>query len=199
MAAIKVSKLEVARDQLDAAIEVFFSSDNAIAVHTLTAAAYNVLRDIAKRDGSDFPFIKTGFIATLKESEKNKVMVFLNAPENFFKHADRDPDETLEFDPQLTELMLMDACAYFKEKPAFKPKHCDAIKIWAGSLRTDVSKDSPEGHLTLTIVQGLRAGGKRKFWSWYCDLIAARQQFSSCRAVGATGESNQYPAASPAG
>jgi hypothetical protein len=116
MVAIKVSKLEVARDQLDAAIETFFLSDNAVAVHTLTAAAYNVLRDIAKQDGSAFPFIKTGFIATLKESEKNKAVAFLNAPENFFKHADRDPNGILEFDPELTELMLMDACSYFKEK-----------------------------------------------------------------------------------
>lgn len=179
MAAVKVSKLEVARDQLDAAIEIFFLSDNAVAVHTLTAAAYNVLRDIAKQDGSDFPFIKTGFIATLKGSEKNKVMAFLNAPENFFKHADRDPDGILEFDPQLTELMLMDACSYFKEKPGFKPKHFDAIKVWAGSLRADVSKDSPEGQFTLAAVQALKAGGKRKFWSWYCDLVAAKQQFAS--------------------
>ena len=176
MVAVKVSKLEVARDQLDAAIELFFVSDNAVAIHTLTAAAYNVLRDIAKRDGSDFPFIKTGFIATLGESEKNKVIAFLNAPENFFKHADRDPCGTLEFDPQLTELMLMDACSYFKEKAEFRPKHFDAIKVWAGSLRADVPKDSPEGQLTLALVQGLRAGGRRKFWSWYCDLVASKQQ-----------------------
>lgn len=179
MVAVKVSKLEVARDQLDAAIEVFFSSDNAVAVHTLTAAAYNVLRDIAKRDGSDFPFIKTGFIATLKESEKNKVIAFLNAPENFFKHADRDPDGILEFDPQLTELMLIDACSYFKENPEFKPKHFDAIKVWAGSLREDISRDSPEGQLTLAVVQALRTGGRRKFWDWYCTLVAAKQQVAS--------------------
>jgi len=179
MSAIKVSKLEVARDQLDAAIEIFFLSDNAVAVHTLTAAAYNVLRDIAKQDDSDFPFMKAGFIATLKESEKNKVIGFLNAPENFFKHADRDPDGILEFDPQLTELMLMDACSYFKERPEFKPKHFDAIKVWAGSLRADVSKDSPEGQFTLAALQILKAGGKRKFWSWYCNLMAAKQQFAS--------------------
>jgi hypothetical protein len=179
MVAGKVTKLEVARDQLDAAIELFFLSDNTIAVHTLTAAAYNVLRDIARRDGSDFPFIKTGFIETLKDSERSKVVAFLNAPENFFKHADRDPDEILEFDPQLTELMLIDACSYFKERPNFKPRHFDAIKVWSGSLRADVSKDSPEGQLTLAVVQALKAAGKQKFWDRYCELVAAKQQLPS--------------------
>ena len=119
-----------------------------------------MLRDLAKREGSDFPFIKSGFIETLKDSEKSKVIAFLNGPENFFKHADRDPDEILEFDPQLTELMLMDACSYFKEKPNLKPRHFDAIKTWSGSLRADIPKDSPEGLATLAIVQGLRAAGK---------------------------------------
>jgi hypothetical protein len=176
MVAVKVTKLEVARDQLDAAIELFFLSDNAVAVHTLTAAAYNVLRDLARREGSDFPFIKTGFIATLKDSDKNKVVAFLNGPENFFKHADRDPDGVLEFDPQLTELMLMDACSYFKEKPSLKPRHFDAIKVWAGSLRADVARDSQEGRATLALVQGLKAAGKRQFWDWYCGLVATKQQ-----------------------
>lgn len=179
MVAGKVTKLEVARDQLDAAIELFFLSDNAIAVHTLTAAAYNVLRDIAKHDGSDFPFIKTEFIATLKDSERSKIVAFLNAPENFFKHADRDPDEVLEFDPQLTELMLMDACSYFKEKPAYKPRHFDAIKVWSGSLRADVLKDSAEGQLALAVLQGLKAAGKQKFWNWYCELVAVKQKSPS--------------------
>lgn len=176
MVAVKVTKLEVARNQLDAAIELFFLSDNAIAIHTLTAAAYNVLRDLAKRDGSDFPFIKSGFIATLDDSEKNKVIAFLNGPENFFKHADRDPDGIMEFDPQLTELMLVDACSYFKEKPSLKPRHFDAIKVWSGSLRADISKDSPEGQATLAVVQGLKAAGKRQFWDWYCNLAAAKQK-----------------------
>ena len=171
MVATKVTKLEVARDQLDAAIELFFLSDNTIAVHTLTAAAYNVLRDLAKRDGSEFPFIKSGFIDTLKEFEKGKVMSFLNAPENFFKHADRDPEGVLEFDPELTELLLMDACSYFKTNLDHKPRHFDAIKVWSGTLRPDVPADSFEGRFTLAMIQDLKAAGRRHFWDWYCKWL----------------------------
>ncbi|QEE25822.1 hypothetical protein CS053_15875 [Rhodanobacter glycinis] len=177
MVAVKVTKVQVASNQLDAAIELFFLSDNSIAVHTLTAAAYNVLRDLARRDGLDFPFIKTGFVSTLKKSDKSKVIAFLNGPENFFKHADRDPDGVLEFDPELTELMLIDACSYFKERPDLKPKHFDAIKVWSGSLRADVPKGSPEGLATLAIVQRLKVAGKKQFWEWYCGLTAAKQKY----------------------
>lgn len=175
MAAIKVKKLDAARDQLDAAIELFFISDNAVAVHTLTAAAYNVLRDLAKLNGAEFPFIKSGFLEPLKESEKRKIMSFLNGPENFFKHADRDPENVLEFDPELTELLLMDACAYFKMDPEHRPRHYDAIKLWAGTLRSDVSEDSLPGRLTLAVIQGLKGAGKRYFWDWYCKWVAHKQ------------------------
>jgi hypothetical protein len=172
MVASKVSKLEVARDQLDAAIELFFLSDKLIAVHTLTAAAYNVLADLSKRDGGEFPFIKSGFIASLKESERSKVWAFLTAPENFFKHADRDPDDILEFDPELTEMLLLDACSYFKARPSHRPRHFNAIKLWAGTLRSDIPVESELGQLTLTLVQAFKSGGKKAFWELYCKLKA---------------------------
>lgn len=176
MNTIELDKLAVAREQLDAAIELFFASDNLIAVHTLTAAAYNVLRDLALKQGSEFPFIKTGFLATLKSSEKKAALAYLNAPENFFKHADKDPNGILQFDPRLTELMLLDACSYFKDKAITQPRHFDAIKAWAGTPRKEVLANNPDAQMAHAFLETLRASGKQVFWEWYCKLHAAKKK-----------------------
>lgn len=48
---VVVSKLEAAERQLDAAIRLFFAREDAVSVHTLAAAAYQVIIDICKQRG----------------------------------------------------------------------------------------------------------------------------------------------------
>ena len=43
-----VTKLEAASRQLDTAIRLFFSGGDAVSIHTLAAAAFNVFADIAE-------------------------------------------------------------------------------------------------------------------------------------------------------
>lgn len=107
MSKTKVTKFDAISAQLDAAVELYFLSNNIIATHTLAAAAYNALRDIAKVQQEEHPFLKRGFIDAISEPEKSRIIRFLNAPENFFKHADRDHDEIMEFDSDLTEILLI--------------------------------------------------------------------------------------------
>ncbi|HMN15391.1 MAG TPA: hypothetical protein PKD55_24000 [Bellilinea sp.] len=109
-----IQKLEAARRNLAAAVRLFFERGDPIAVHTLTAAAQGVFRDVAKSRGlshtsilHDHPDIPA---AARKEWRK-----ILNAPRNFFKHADKDPDGTLEFDEKVNETLLLDACITLTE------------------------------------------------------------------------------------
>ena len=46
-----VTKLEVARKQIEAAIELLFLGGESVSVHTLTMAGFGVLKDIAKKRG----------------------------------------------------------------------------------------------------------------------------------------------------
>ena len=170
----RVTKLDAARAQLDAAIELFFTSENFVAVHTLTAAAYNVLRDLARHESLEFPFIKTGFMKSLDPSQRTAVHNFIHAAENFFKHADRDPSGTLDLNPELTELLLLDACSYFKQVAAPAPRNLDALKVWSGSLRQDLEPDSPLGRFTVAAVSALKSAGKLQFWQWYNQLLEGR-------------------------
>jgi len=53
MAKIKVNKIEAVRRQLDAAIRMLFANEDPLAIHTLSMAAFRILRDLAaKHDDS---------------------------------------------------------------------------------------------------------------------------------------------------
>ena len=46
-----VTKLDVAECQLCCAIELFYANADVVVIHTLIAAAHNILVDIAKAEG----------------------------------------------------------------------------------------------------------------------------------------------------
>jgi hypothetical protein len=86
---LHLPKLDVALRQLETAVTLYFQSSDPISIHTLTAAAYNVLQDIKKHRGAGFQMFKD---ADMVYPEKRREYVeMLNESENFFKHADRDP------------------------------------------------------------------------------------------------------------
>jgi hypothetical protein len=80
-----------------------------VSLHTLTAAAYTVLRDVnSARGGKDIidKYVKPEFVGQMRTT--------LNKAASFFKHAVRDPESVLEFRPRLTEILLLDACQKYK-------------------------------------------------------------------------------------
>jgi len=110
-----ISKLDVAKRQLEIAIRLYFNFDDPVSIHTLTAAAYNVLRDLNKGRGNDPVLVKEWFVKHLIKPEKQKeYKKLMNEAENFFKHADKDPGETYAFRPRQTEILLWEAVEIYQ-------------------------------------------------------------------------------------
>jgi hypothetical protein len=105
---MKISKTDAAQRQLDTAIELYFAESDPVAIHTLTAAAYELIRALRERKGLADEI--TDSIIPGREAEFRQLW---NQAQNFFKHADRDGDAVLEFDPAFTELRLYVASHYF--------------------------------------------------------------------------------------
>jgi hypothetical protein len=104
-------KMEIAVRQLKQAIRLFFEQEDIVSIHTLAYAAHTVLSDIGKVKGvpgvlRNFEFIKPAYRSKWKSA--------INEDANFFKHADRDPTETLEFSPFLTYCFLLDALDIYR-------------------------------------------------------------------------------------
>ena len=105
---LKITKLDAARRQLELAIVLYFHKGDPVSIHTLTAAAYDVLRGVNLDKGGQ-PMIKDWVFEMIKPEHISEFRQTLGSAQNFFKHADRDPDATLEFVPQQTEFLLLDA------------------------------------------------------------------------------------------
>jgi hypothetical protein len=111
---LKFSKLDVARRQLETAIRLYFSMGDPVSIHTLVAAAYEVLRDLNRVHAGE-PMLKDVMPNWVRPDAKEKARRKLSEAENFFKHADRDHAEVLEFKQELTELWLFDACRKYRQ------------------------------------------------------------------------------------
>jgi hypothetical protein len=98
-----VTKIQAAERQLTVAIRLFFERRDPIAVHTLAAAARDILVELAKPRG-----VKSIFQRILPEHRRELTRAFRVA-QNFFKHAGKDPDEKFPFFDDLTKFFLFDA------------------------------------------------------------------------------------------
>jgi hypothetical protein len=107
---ITITKLDGALRQTETAITLWFYDGDPFSIQTLAAAATQVLQDVnQKRKGPpilpDLSFIKP-------EYHKEYYNALKAAP-NFLKHADKDPDASISFDPTLNMHMLFEAVFNF--------------------------------------------------------------------------------------
>src|SRR3989442_1153367 len=107
----RVTKLDAARRQLREAVRMFFEERDGLAAHTVTAAAHQLLHDMLAKAGQDGSFLRGGRMIRPRCRTEFKTLV--SKSENFLKHADRDPEEVLEFRPSLTKYFLLDAAEMY--------------------------------------------------------------------------------------
>ena len=107
-----VTKREAATYQLDTAIKLFLENRDLISAYTLCCAADGILEGVYKNDRTailsrqrDYSGESRNFHFSWKEEweirfkpeYRKEGFRFLNAVQNFFKHADNDHDKSLEF------------------------------------------------------------------------------------------------------
>jgi len=105
---VTITKLDAGKRNLAAAIKLFFEHGDAVAVHTLAAAAQAVMRDIATARTLEHTSILHDNPMVPDETRADWHRA-INAPRNFFKHANKDPQGTIEFDEKTNAQLLLDA------------------------------------------------------------------------------------------
>jgi hypothetical protein len=102
---VSLTKLDVARRQLDTALELWFGDRDPVSVHTLAMAAYEVIDTLNKLGGDNSRLL---FNSDMIKDEYRRLWVdTLRKDANFFKHADRDHDATLDFAPATNDFLFM--------------------------------------------------------------------------------------------
>jgi len=127
MTKIRVTKPDAAGRQLCAAIRLFLADGDPVAIHTLASAAAQITADMMKARGMT-SMVRSA--ALVREDRRREVLRTIAAPENFFKHADRDPDEAIEFNPETTEFFIFAALAELQALTGRLPREGQVFQMW---------------------------------------------------------------------
>ena len=111
---IKVSKLDVVRTQVETAIRLYFACGDPVSIHTLGAASFQILVDLDNH-GPQTGTLLDAVKRQVKPEYVKEVLKMFAEPENFFKHADRDPEVLLEFPLSEPEFYLWECVAKYQE------------------------------------------------------------------------------------
>lgn len=103
---MEIKKIDSAKQQIETAVSLYFNYGDPVSIHTLAAAAFNILKDIFNKKGKKDYFLKNPDL--ISEPHKKEFLDKVNEAENFFKHADRDHDRSIEFNPEVTDFFLFE-------------------------------------------------------------------------------------------
>ena len=137
MAKIELNKSEAAQRQIDTAIRMLFSNEDPVAIHSLSMAAYRIVRDLsAKRSDSYMDRIIHEIIKPGKEKEFFNILHGLS---NFLKHADKDPEGIFNHvDEEINDFVTLLACLYYKDLGYPLTPEMTALLSWIYMLYPDL-------------------------------------------------------------
>ncbi len=129
MAKVHITKLDAARRQLETAIRLYFHNGDIVSIHTLASAAHEIVDDLAKAKNVERTLFKGMVLDYILPEHQKKWFEALNEAQNYFKHADRDHQKVIQFEPRTTELTLFDSVDTYAR---ISGEHTSLMKIFMG-------------------------------------------------------------------
>jgi len=105
---VTLDKKAVAVSQLELALELWFQYADLASIHTLAAASHNVFAALGKQIGA--PSLIKEHLKGVSKTEYDR---FTKA-EVFFKHAARDLNKTIDYDPMHAEILMLDSIEIYE-------------------------------------------------------------------------------------
>jgi len=127
---IRLTKFEVARRQLETAITMYFNEGDPVSMHTLAAAAQGVLRDINKSRKGPPMLLDLEVSGVIKPDKLKMAHQVLRQAQNFFKHADTDPEGVIDFNLEAVAVHILDAVEKYRELSGENPPIMRVFALW---------------------------------------------------------------------
>lgn len=176
---LNISKLDAARRQLEAAMLLYFREADPVAIHSLAAAAHEILKDLSSKFGSPMPIERTLAQALGKELAK-KLGRLAREPQNFFKHANRNAESILEFSPGLTDLILLDSVVQYCSITGEQPPMLGAFIAWFAIQNPEVLENTSTHESILRAHRELRSLTRSQFLSEFQQFAPAAAELRHC-------------------
>ncbi|MGX4807057.1 hypothetical protein [Bradyrhizobium guangdongense] len=157
---MKLSKTDAAGRQLNAAIKLFFQEGDPVAIHTIIAAPFTIVRNLCEQRGDVASFQE--FSRWIRPGAEAKFWSAVNAQANFLKHADRDPAAEYEFNEDATELLILMTSKWFIDLGNPTSGEIRLFGIWFSLVYPDM--------LTADTMKAFEAAGAADF---YQKLVAS--------------------------
>ena len=137
---IRVTKIQAAQRQIDAAIRMLFGNEDPVAIHTVAMAGFRILRDLTKQRGVEHPID-----SMLKPGKEKEFWGAVSNFSNFCKHADRDPNaDPISIREDANESALLIAATYYRHLGNAWTKEMQVLWAWYVSLHPDVLSEDAE-------------------------------------------------------
>lgn len=163
---LTLTKLEAAKRQLVVAIWLWFKDVDLASVHTLTAAAFGILRDLFHHRKMGQPLL---FDEKFMPKGAEKVIRdFLKHDEAFLKHARKDPEATHELFSNTTEMSLLAAVKAYGDltgKPEENHGLMTVFVFWFAMTQPELFDDLPPLTLKSGNVDELRKLSKTEYFA----------------------------------
>ncbi len=130
---MKLTKIDVAEAQIRAAVRMFFDGEHPVPVYTLANAAREIVATIG--DQIDVETVQQE-LANARGVTVKELLRPLVGTANFFKHADRDANATLDFDENDAEVALQLACHDFGRITGGMPVEAQIYEAWIAPSRS---------------------------------------------------------------
>ncbi len=171
-----LNKVEVAQRQIDVAIRMYFQHGDEVSIHTLAASGRNVLIDLCRRKGLEPPMLLDTMVKTfIKHEHQKAVREKAREAENFFKHADRDPENEYDFPVGSTAFKLFEGVEAFQALTGTVTPEMKVFRAWWLIQNNDtVSDKAPQPfHDALAGVE-FRDDERQKFFAHLMQAQGAR-------------------------
>jgi len=101
---IEITKLDAAQRQLRTALRLWFHEGDPVSIHTLLAAAHEIIHRLYRNKG----LVNLIFDSDLINEEfRGHIARKIKEAPNFFKHADQDSNASIKFNPEINALLPM--------------------------------------------------------------------------------------------
>ncbi|MFN0012286.1 MAG: hypothetical protein ACKVS8_11660 [Phycisphaerales bacterium] len=158
---LHLSKLDAAERQFKLAVQLFFQRADPVGTYALACASVQILSDLLSAAGAGGLSRNPHLIP---EGRFNEWRNAIKRPENFLKHAERDPGAMLEFNTGVIPVTLLE-CALLLEIVAQRVMvETRMFTIWMMHAYPEMFRLEPEQHAALQHLD------KNNFEEWLAAL-----------------------------
>src|SRR5262249_12684563 len=137
---VKLTKIDVAAESLKAAVRLFFEDTYPSAVYLLAASARELATPLAGKICAD------SLLTDVAEGLGLRRVALINGVHrfaSFMKHANRDPQGTIELPYKDVEAVLFIACNDFFRTTGGMPPEAHIFQVWCGLTNFERITDAP--------------------------------------------------------